>query len=35
MEKLDPRLSYEEESRQARNAEEALLVVLHCCSNFN
>jgi uncharacterized protein YjbI with pentapeptide repeats len=32
MEKLDPRPSYLEETRQARNAEEALLVVLNACA---
>ncbi|ACK69920.1 pentapeptide repeat protein [Gloeothece citriformis PCC 7424] len=32
MEKLDPRPSFQEEMRQARNAEEALLVVLNACA---
>ncbi|AFY99639.1 pentapeptide repeat-containing protein [Calothrix sp. PCC 6303] len=32
MEKLDPRPSFQEENRQARNAEEALLVVLNACA---
>jgi hypothetical protein len=32
MEKLDPRPSFYEENRQARNAEEALLVVLNTCA---
>ncbi len=32
MEKLDPRLSYQVECHQARNAEEAMLVVLSSCS---
>jgi Pentapeptide repeats (8 copies)/NACHT domain len=32
MEKLDPRLSYQAECHHARNAEEALLAVLSCCS---
>ncbi|MBP0006214.1 MAG: pentapeptide repeat-containing protein [Cyanobacteria bacterium SBC] len=32
MERLDPRPSYAEESRQSRNAEEALLIVLNACS---
>jgi hypothetical protein len=33
MEKLDPRPNYREESRQARNAEEALLAVLNACAS--
>ena len=32
MEKLDPRPNYQEEKRQARNAEESLLVVLNACA---
>ncbi len=31
-ERLDPRPAYREESRQARNAEEALLAVLNACA---
>ena len=34
MEKLDPRLSYQEECRQGRNAEEALLVVVNACARY-
>jgi len=34
MERLQPRPSYREESRQARNAEEALLVALNACAQF-
>jgi uncharacterized protein YjbI with pentapeptide repeats len=32
MEKLDPRLSFQLENQQARNAEEALLAVLNTCA---
>lgn len=32
MEKLEPRPTFHEESRQARNAEEALLAVLNACA---
>ncbi|WP_013324139.1 pentapeptide repeat-containing protein [Gloeothece verrucosa] len=32
MEKIDPRPNFQEEMRQARNAEEALLVVLNACA---
>ncbi|MDJ0899073.1 MAG: pentapeptide repeat-containing protein [Xenococcus sp. MO_188.B8] len=32
MEKLDPRPNYQEEKRQARNAEESLLAVLNACA---
>ena len=32
MERLDPRPAYREESRQAHNAEEALLAVLNACA---
>ncbi|MDY6940090.1 MAG: pentapeptide repeat-containing protein [Cyanobacteriota bacterium] len=34
MELLDPRPSYYEESRLARNAEEALLAILNLCARF-
>ena len=34
MELLDPRPSYSEESRLARNAEEALLALLNLCARF-
>jgi len=34
MEKLDPRLKFQEECRQARNAEEALLVALSSCASI-
>jgi energy-coupling factor transporter ATP-binding protein EcfA2 len=34
MEKLDPRPRYLEETRQSRNAEEALLAVLSCCAYY-
>ncbi|HLP88258.1 MAG TPA: pentapeptide repeat-containing protein [Nostocaceae cyanobacterium] len=34
MERLNPRPDFQEENRQARNAEEALLVVLNACARF-
>jgi len=34
MERLDPRPSFQEENRQARNAEEALLAVLNACARL-
>ena len=34
MEKIVPRPSYQEECRQSRNAEEALLVVLNSCARY-
>ncbi len=34
MEKIDPRPSYQEECRQSRNAEEALLAVLNACARY-
>jgi uncharacterized protein YjbI with pentapeptide repeats len=32
MERLNPRLDFHEEKKQARNSEEALLAVLNCCA---
>ncbi|EKU96912.1 putative low-complexity protein [Leptolyngbya sp. PCC 7375] len=34
MERLDPRPTYLEETKQSRNAEEALLAALSCCSHY-
>jgi uncharacterized protein YjbI with pentapeptide repeats len=34
MERLNPRPNFQEENRQARNAEEALLAVLNACAKF-